>query len=269
MERSLLLNDISDIIKLGQNVIDHVGDCANLEQKVNVNNKLWMDVEKRKGWTLQKERLTNKARIVDDKGIQRGNGSLPVMREKMERLLSDDFLKPGDVIGVSRGAYEHYAIYAGNKKVIHYAGAGTDFEGNVCIHEAPFDEFINNSKSYFVVSFEGEYPVKIQSSTKFIKNGTFDYFGRKKYSTYSAEETLKRAYSRLGEARYSLVKNNCEHFAMWCKTGESESTQVRQIVRYVIAAGIALNGIDENKDDIMRYLAEWKGEILDDYSSGV
>lgn len=56
---------------------------------------------------------------------------------------------------------------------------------------------------------------------------------------------------------------------MWCKTGESESTQVRQIVRYVIAAGIALNGIDENKDDIVKYLAEWKGEILDDYSSSV
>jgi hypothetical protein len=32
--------------------------------------------------------------------------------------------------------------------------------------------------------------------------------------------------ARLGEQRYNLVFNNCEHFAIWCKTGRHRSTQV-------------------------------------------
>lgn len=37
---------------------------------------------------------------------------------------------------------------------------------------------------------------------------------------------LRRALSRLGEASYDLFDNNCEHFAVWCKTGQPHSTQV-------------------------------------------
>lgn len=232
MESLQVPNDISEWLELGQNVVERVGDCANLERKVNLRSVFWENDKVCQGWTLQKDRITKNARIIDDKGIQRGNGSLAAMREKMERLLSDDFLKPGDVIGVSRGAYEHYGIYVGNRKVIHYAGVESDFGGRVSIHEAPFDEFIKSSKNYFVISFDGKYPVKIQSSTKFIVNSIFDC-GSRKYNTYSVEETLKRAYSRIGEKKYSLLINNCEHFAMWCKTGVSESTQVRKMLRYV------------------------------------
>ncbi len=38
--------------------------------------------------------------------------------------------------------------------------------------------------------------------------------------------TLRRAMGRLGEQRYNLLFNNCEHFAHWCKTGRHRSTQV-------------------------------------------
>ena len=53
-------------------------------------------------------------------------------------MTSADFLRTGDVIGVSRGVYEHYAIYAGKGRVIHYAGDTSDFNGRITIHEAPF-----------------------------------------------------------------------------------------------------------------------------------
>ena len=43
---------------------------------------------------------------------------------------------------------------------------------------------------------------------------------------------------RLGEEEYNLITNNCEHFAMWCKTGESVSCQVNQIVRFAMASGL-------------------------------
>jgi hypothetical protein len=38
--------------------------------------------------------------------------------------------------------------------------------------------------------------------------------------------TLRRAMGRLGEERYNLMLNNCEHFAVWCKTGQHRSSQV-------------------------------------------
>lgn len=43
---------------------------------------------------------------------------------------------------------------------------------------------------------------------------------------------------RFGEEKYNLVTNYCEHFAMWCKTGESVSCQVNQIVGFAVIRGM-------------------------------
>ncbi|MDU1323667.1 MAG: lecithin retinol acyltransferase family protein [Clostridiales bacterium] len=37
---------------------------------------------------------------------------------------------------------------------------------------------------------------------------------RTDYHLYSPEETVSRARSRLGEEKYALPFNNCEHFAI-------------------------------------------------------
>ena len=93
---------------------------------------------------MQKGKITGNIRIVSPDGRQMGNGSVAVMREKMYRLSNAEFLRPGDVIGVSRGGlYEHYGIYAGNDQVIHYAGEGDDFAGRVSIHKASFSELVS------------------------------------------------------------------------------------------------------------------------------
>jgi hypothetical protein len=41
------------------------------------------------------------------------------------------------------------------------------------------------------------------------------------------EVVIARARSRLGHEGYRLFGNNCEHFAVWCKTARAESTQVQ------------------------------------------
>lgn len=256
MEGHLSAGAIADILELGQDFVERVGDCSNLERKVNANSIFWKTVSNQGGLTLQKACASSKARIIDSKGIQKANGSLSAMREKMDRLTSADFLRAGDVIGVSRGAYEHYAIYAGNGRVIHYAGESADFKGRISIHEAPFEEFLKNSTDYFVVSFEGRCPVKIHALTKFISGGYFDRCNIKWKGKYSPEETLRRANSRIGECKYSIISNNCEHFAMWCKTGSSESTQVKRIAGYVLATGVGLGSIAESRNDIAGYLAD-------------
>ncbi|AOY80071.1 lecithin retinol acyltransferase family protein [Moorena producens JHB] len=45
-----------------------------------------------------------------------------------------------------------------------------------------------------------------------------------------ADVVIRRAKSRLGERQYNLIFNNCEHFANWCKTGKSESQQVKDFI---------------------------------------
>lgn len=40
------------------------------------------------------------------------------------------------------------------------------------------------------------------------------------------ELVIERAMSKIGEDGYSVFGNNCEHFVVWCKTGEAQSSQV-------------------------------------------
>ena len=43
---------------------------------------------------------------------------------------------------------------------------------------------------------------------------------------YGPRETVQRARSKIGKGGYNLFTHNCEHFAIWCKTGQLESTQL-------------------------------------------
>ena len=65
-------------------------------------------------------------------------------------------------------------------------------------------------------------------------NGEKEYsvckFDPMRYKTiFSGEKTVERARSKLGQKGYNILTNNCEHFAIWCKTGEEESSQVRDL----------------------------------------
>jgi hypothetical protein len=48
-------------------------------------------------------------------------------------------------------------------------------------------------------------------------------------------QTVARAESRVSEHRYSLLGNNCEHFANWCATGAAVSHQVVAVAQQAIA----------------------------------
>jgi len=55
---------------------------------------------------------------------------------------------------------------------------------------------------------------------------------------YDAYTVLKRARSRIGETKYNLLSNNCEHFATWCKTGVKYCSQIRPFVARASIAGV-------------------------------
>ena len=52
--------------------------------------------------------------------------------------------------------------------------------------------------------------------------------------------TLRRAMSRIGEQRYNLLFNNCEHFASWCKTGRHQSGQVESFLHTTSLGALAI-----------------------------
>jgi hypothetical protein len=98
----------------------------------------------------------------------------------------------------SRGGYEHHGIYAGAGKVVHYAG----FAAGHCrgpVVEVTLDCFAGGSAI----------TIRLHPCAQ-----------------YMGAEAVRRARSRLGENRYRLLTNNCEHFCAWCLSGESRSQQV-------------------------------------------
>ena len=120
-------------------------------------------------------------------------------------------LRAGDVIFTDHVLYQHYGVYAGEGRVIHYAGENSHFGRDVGVRETSFEQFAGGGKCS-VVQFVGSQP-------------------------FSGKETVNRARSRIGEKSYNLIFNNCEHFALWCKTGRSKSIQVEKAVTTAVVLG--------------------------------
>jgi len=96
-----------------------------------------------------------------------------------------------------RRFYTHHGIYLGDSDVAHYSG----FSGS--LRSGPI-EVID------LEHFAHGRPVwMFQPSHR-----------------YSSAEVAERARSRLGENRYRIFSNNCEHFCRWCVSGKSYSAQI-------------------------------------------
>jgi len=124
-------------------------------------------------------------------------------------------INPGDILCVNRGLYKHYGIYAGKSTVIHYTAPDGDFGIDASICTTTLKEFEDGGKVQVV---------KLHGTGK----------------QFSSEETVRRALSRIGEKKYNLLYNNCEHFAFWCKTGLNRSGQVEKAAGTVILASMAI-----------------------------
>lgn len=96
------------------------------------------------------------------------------------------------------GVYQHHGIDVGDNEVIHYR------KPSEVIEITSLQVFSRNNLVYV-----RSYP---------------DGF------CFIDDVVISRAYSRLGENGYNLMFNNCEHFATWCKTGVSESQQIKEFI---------------------------------------
>ena len=115
-----------------------------------------------------------------------------------------------------RAGFTHHGIYAGDGKVIHYGSLAES------LRYRPVEEVS-------LARFAHEHAVWIRARAATDLDG---------------ETVVRRARSRMGEDRYSLFRNNCEHFCEWCRRGEQRSYQIERIVemqrRMLPAASLAL-----------------------------
>jgi Lecithin retinol acyltransferase len=100
-----------------------------------------------------------------------------------------------------RGAYVHHGIYVGNGQVVHYGGLVRG------LRAGPIE-------AVSVEQFTQGRPLRVLFES----------------SRFSSAEIVQRALSRVGEDRYRVLTNNCEHFCEWCVRGEHRSYQVDRLL---------------------------------------
>ena len=128
--------------------------------------------------------------------------------------LGIDALVPGTELIVDRLAYRHHGIYLGEGLVAHYVGRVRYPHG--LIEAVPLRSFAGNRR------------VRV---------------GRRPAESLHGEAVVRRARSRLGERRYAILSNNCEHFCSWCQVGESRSKQVDGLLQRIGAVRCAVCSI--------------------------
>ena len=109
--------------------------------------------------------------------------------------------------GALEGVYKHYGIDCGDGTVIHYRKPS---------------EVIEQTS---MATFSQGNPIYVAQYSKGF--------------AYIPDVVVERAKSRLGEHDYNLLSNNCEHFACWCKTGISNSKQIRNYLPAITTLDIS------------------------------
>ena len=97
-----------------------------------------------------------------------------------------------------RRGYTHHGIYVGGGQVVHYMGLSSSW------HRGPVAKVT-------LEAFASGRAIRVHPEPG---------------AAYAPIDVAARALSRVGEDRYSLLRNNCEHFCAWCANGVARSAQV-------------------------------------------
>mmetsp|Transcript_29140 Transcript_29140/g.32356 ORF Transcript_29140/g.32356 Transcript_29140/m.32356 type:complete len:208 (-) Transcript_29140:52-675(-) len=138
---------------------------------------------------------------------------------------------PGWHIKVVEGTYASNKTYRGKyviNKVIWYALRFISSDGKYTVK---LGEYTLLSDAEKALQKQQQDPKLIpHSAVIYIKHLTYTHYGiydrNQDQVIEYPDQVIERARSKIGSKDYSLFNRNCEHFAMWAKTGECFSTQV-------------------------------------------
>lgn len=163
-------------------------DTLDKIQKIRKNRGTLEDSIREKNKTLGSVfKYTNN--IVDTVG-NLTDSFTPVALERFANngITANVKIEIGDHVYVQRLGYTHHGIYVGNNMVVHYLKAS--------VKKTTLETFTRGATIYKKNN--------LQSPTK-----------------YTSREVATRALFRLNEDNYSLIFNNCESFAKWCRNGSA------------------------------------------------
>ncbi|MBQ9467602.1 MAG: lecithin retinol acyltransferase family protein [Clostridia bacterium] len=123
-------------------------------------------------------------------------------------------LYPGAHIRVRTGSFYHHGIYIGGGEVVQF-GLPRDIYGDpseIRILRSPVKDFCPDDSSFIEV---------YRFSRKELKQKQSD------------AQIVAAALAHVGEGGYSVLRNNCEHFANFCVFGRKTSAQIDDVCKNV------------------------------------
>jgi hypothetical protein len=125
-------------------------------------------------------------------------------RRNVRTLVSGEEPPVGSHLIVPWLGFTHHGIYAGAGRVVHYGALMYDIIRKP-VEEVSLDAFAEGRPVFLVEHLE---------------------------VCFEPTEIVRRARSRLGEKRYRLFTNNCEHFVEWCLHDLPRSFQAETALAY-------------------------------------
>ncbi|SKA54676.1 lecithin retinol acyltransferase family protein [Photobacterium toruni] len=118
--------------------------------------------------------------------------------------------------------FDHYGIYAGKRMVIHFSEEK--------IRREHISKFIEGAGI-----FNGNH-VDVMK------------FPDKNTESITLEDSYNRAVSCIGMKGYDVLESNCEHFALWCRTGVAFSGQAlgKYSDKFEVCSTVSLSGCSIN-----------------------
>ena len=129
-------------------------------------------------------------------------------------------------VGRGKGLYNHHGIYISNDRVIDFSGEGPKDKSQEHIRARSYADFCGGDSP----------PDEVQYPRPNLAGAVM-----RPVRPLPPEEVVDRAEWLVRQptaGRYNLFASNCEHLAVWCKTGAFESSQVRKFFRIPLLGGL-------------------------------
>nr|XP_034300114.1 phospholipase A and acyltransferase 2 isoform X2 [Crassostrea gigas] len=141
----------------------------------------------------------------------------------------------GDQLEFHRGVYSHWAVYVGNEEVIHLAGINSTCTSN------------RNHRFTIGGKIFAQAEVKRESVWEVIRDSKVEINNDKDKSCrpLRPHEIVRKAMGMIGDIGYNVFRQNCEHFAAFCRYGVAWSKQADKITETIMvgSAIVAVAGL--------------------------
>ncbi|KAL2098178.1 hypothetical protein ACEWY4_007385 [Coilia grayii] len=144
--------------------------------------------------------------------------------EEEDSCSTTSTLTRGDLLEVQRSLFIHFGIYLGDNKVAHLM---PDIMPVLTMNEKKINTVVTNKRLILGCIYK-KASIRLDTVEDFaygarIFVNTLD--GRMKTQALTQEDVAQRAEKLVGDTPYSLLWNNCEHFATYCRYGSPVSQQ--------------------------------------------